>query len=95
MPVPYPDATVDTCIAAAPEGIRIVLEKGGVPIVPLLQGEVSVPVTIVLGPEGGLEASELEQFGAAGFRSATLGGSLLRFETAGVAAVAVARAVRG
>ncbi len=95
LPVPYPDATVDTCIAAAPEGIRIVLEKGGIPIVPLLQGDPSVPVTIVLGPEGGLESSELEQFGAAGFRSATLGGSLLRFETAGVAAVAVARAVRG
>ncbi len=93
LPLPYPDSTVEGSIAAAPEGIRIVLERGGAPMTSLLAGESHVPVTIVLGPEGGLEASELEAFGKAGFRSASLGTSLLRFETAGVAAVAVARAV--
>lgn len=95
LPVPYPDATVETCIAAAPEGIRLVLDREGASAVTLLAGDPSIPVTIVLGPEGGLEAAELEAFTAAGFLPATLGGSLLRFETAGVAAVAVARAVRG
>jgi len=93
LPVPYPDATVETCIAAAPEGIRLVLELDGIPMVSLLELHRHVPVTIVLGPEGGLEEAEREAFGAAGFRSASLGSSLLRFETAGVAALAVARAV--
>jgi 16S rRNA (uracil1498-N3)-methyltransferase len=95
LPVPYPDSTVEASIAAAPEGIRVVLERGGVPMVSLLAGDSSVPVTIVLGPEGGLETTELEEFGEAGFRPASLGSSLLRFETAGIAALAVARALRG
>lgn len=95
LPLPYPDATVETAIAAAPEGVRLVLERDGAPIVSLLEGDPAVPVTIVLGPEGGLEAAEVEAFVAAGFRTAALGNSLLRFETAGVAALAVTRAVRG
>ncbi len=94
LPVPFPDATVETCIAAAPEGVRLVLAHGGAPIVSLLEGDSALPITIVLGPEGGLEETELEQFLAAGFRLASLGSSVLRFETAGVAALAVARAVR-
>ena len=95
LPVPYPDATVETCIAAAPEGVRVVLAREGEPIVQLLAGDPTMPVTIVLGPEGGIEPAELEVFAAAGFRPASLGSSLLRFETAGVAALAVARSVRG
>ncbi len=95
LPTPFPDSTVETSIAAAPEGVRVVLEKGGTSIAELLGAERSVPVTIVLGPEGGLEPSELAQFAAAGFQPASLGSSLLRFETAGVAALAVARAIRG
>ena len=95
LPVPYPDATVETGIAAAPDGVRIVLDRDGAPLVSLLQGEPSAPVTIVIGPEGGLELAELEAFDRAGFRAASMGSSLLRFETAGVAALAVARAVRG
>jgi 16S rRNA (uracil1498-N3)-methyltransferase len=94
LPVPYPDATVETCIAAAPPGVRLVLALDGDPIVSLLSGDPQVPVTIVLGPEGGIEPAEVEQFVAAGFKKASLGSSLLRFETAGVAALAVARAVR-
>ncbi len=95
LPTPFPDGTVETAIAAAPEGIRVVLEKGGVPMASILGGDSTIPVTIVLGPEGGLEESELATFAAAGFRPASLGSSLLRFETAGVAALAVARALRG
>lgn len=95
LPVPYPDATVETCIAAAPQGVRLVLAKDGAPIVPLLPTDAATPVTVVLGPEGGLEPSEVESFVQAGFQPASLGSSLLRFETAGVAALAVARTVRG
>ncbi len=95
LPVPYPDATVETCIAAAPEGVRIVLAREGEPTVPLLAVDPAVPITIVLGPEGGIEPAEMETFVKAGFKPASLGASLLRFETAGVAALSVARAVRG
>lgn len=95
LPMPFPDSTVETSIAAAPDGVRVVLEKGGARIAELLDAERSAPVTIVLGPEGGLEPSELELFAAGGFLAASLGSSLLRFETAGVAALAVARAIRG
>lgn len=95
LPTPFPDSTVETSIAAAPEGVRVVLEKGGASMAELMGADLSAPVTIVLGPEGGLEPSELELFAAAGFRPASLGSSLLRFETAGVAAVAIARGIRG
>lgn len=95
LPVPFPDSTVEASIAAAPEGIRLVLERDGASMVSLLAGDPALPVTIVLGPEGGLEPSELDAFATAGFRTANLGTSLLRFETAGVAALAIARAVRG
>jgi 16S rRNA (uracil1498-N3)-methyltransferase len=50
------------------------------------------PVVIALGPEGGIEPDELEQVTAAGFRLASLGPTTLRFETAGVVALGVARA---
>ena len=93
LPTPFPDSTVETSIAAAPEGVRVVLEQGGASIAEVLSADRSAPVTIVLGPEGGLESSEVELFVAAGFRPASLGSSLLRFEAAGVAAVAVARAI--
>ena len=49
-------------------------------------------VTIAVGPEGGLEDSERAQFVDAGWRLVSLGVNVLRFETAGVAALAVVRA---
>jgi 16S rRNA U1498 N3-methylase RsmE len=39
-----------------------------------------------------MESTELEQFVAAGFRVVSLGHTVLRFETAAVAALAVVRA---
>ena len=95
LPATFPDATVENAIAASPEGVRLVLNMGGEAIAPLLPRDSTTPVTVVLGPEGGFEDSELQAFSEAGFRTASLGSSLLRFETAGVAAIAVARAVRG
>jgi 16S rRNA (uracil1498-N3)-methyltransferase len=50
------------------------------------------PVTIALGPEGGMEPSERDVFIGAAFLPVKLGDSTLRFETAGVAAVAIAAA---
>jgi len=47
------------------------------------------PVAIAVGPEGGWTEEELSQFGAAGWRSVTLGSTILRAETAAIAALAV------
>lgn len=47
-------------------------------------------LTIVVGPEGGLDADEVQRLLAAGARPLTLGPRVLRFETAAITALAVA-----
>jgi 16S rRNA (uracil1498-N3)-methyltransferase len=51
--------------------------------------QVSGEVVLAFGPEGGWTNQELEQFHAAGWISATLGGTILRAETAVIAATAI------
>jgi 16S rRNA (uracil1498-N3)-methyltransferase len=48
------------------------------------------PLALAFGPEGGWTADELELFRATGWKSASLGATILRAETAAIAAVAVA-----
>ena len=50
------------------------------------------PVLLMIGPEGGYDADELATLRRVGWTTASLGDLTLRFETAAVAAVAVARA---
>ena len=72
-----------------PAQARIVLDAGGDP---LLRATMVAPVAIAFGPEGGFETEELDAFLEAGWRAAAVGDSTLRFETAGMAAVAAVRA---
>ena len=51
--------------------------------------ENTLPVSIAVGPEGGWTDEELQQFDAAGWQSVTLGQTILRAETAAIAALAV------
>ncbi len=51
-------------------------------------------VELLIGPEGGLSAAEVDAAVAAGFVPVTIGPYVLRSETAGVAAVAAIRAAR-
>lgn len=90
LPTIYPEATVEHAISARPEGLGVLLDGGAPPLLEML-GDAS-PVTLVIGPEGGLEDSEREAFVAAGFKLAAIGNQILRFETAGVSGVAVCRA---
>jgi len=50
-------------------------------------------VTFAFGPEGGWKEDELARFKAAGWASASLGPTILRTETAVIAAVAVCHAI--
>lgn len=89
LPEVHPDAPPERAIAAAPPGSRILLDAGGSPI---LSATLAAPVIIALGPEGGFEEQERAAFVESGFSPVTLGSTTLRFETAGVAAAAIARA---
>jgi 16S rRNA (uracil1498-N3)-methyltransferase len=50
-------------------------------------------VTIVIGPEGGFSDTELDAASSSGFEPVSLGPTILRSETAGIAAVAMIRAI--
>ena len=52
-------------------------------------------IAVVVGPEGGIDESELSQFEAAGAIRVGLGDSILRTSTAGVAAISVIQAALG
>ena len=55
------------------------------------EGEKPRSLTILLGPEGGLELSEIEFARTIGFESVSLGPRVLRTETAAVSALAIAQ----
>ncbi|MBX3132821.1 MAG: RsmE family RNA methyltransferase [Gemmatimonadaceae bacterium] len=107
LPTMYPDASVEHAISAAPQGIALVLDAGAPSVWEVLRGAgggsvgsgtaaAAAPaqggISVAVGPEGGFEPAERAALEAAGFRPAALGPNVLRFETAAVAAIAVARA---
>lgn len=73
---------------------RILLWEDAGPEAPLRQDDVTRPgrVLVVIGPEGGLTGDEAGRFRKAGFRAATLGRRILRFETAALAVLAASLA---
>jgi 16S rRNA (uracil1498-N3)-methyltransferase len=91
LPEIHPSARLERAIAAAPVANRVLLDAHGE------QSMLSIgrdfPMVIALGPEGGLEEVERRQLIDAGFTPVRLAPSILRFETAGIAALAVARAM--
>ncbi len=89
LPTILPDATADEVIAGAEPGLHFLLDVTGEPF---LSVPVASPLTIAMGPEGGLEDDERERLGLAGWMPVSLGVTTLRFETAGTAALAIARA---
>lgn len=93
LPTMYPDATVEHAITSKPEGVAIVLDAAAPPILDVLRsgGPLDAGVTVVIGPEGGVEPSERAALEAGGFLPASIGTNVLRFETAAVAAVAAVR----
>jgi 16S rRNA (uracil1498-N3)-methyltransferase len=93
LPSVYPDSRLEHALAALPAGVRLVLDPNGDPLPRALGAQPRAPVTIALGPEGGLDPAELAALADAGFVKASLGPATLRFETAGIGALACARSV--
>jgi 16S rRNA (uracil1498-N3)-methyltransferase len=93
LPEIKPDVSLDALTFAEGEN-PIVLDHAGEPLLAAPFVASNAQPIVVLGPEGGIERAELDLLMAAGWRRASLGPTTLRFETAGIAAVAVLRAVQ-
>ena len=72
-----------------PAGTRWLLDKAGEPLPSL---PMAAPITLAIGPEGGLEPSERSDLLASGFVPVTLAPLTLRFDTAAIAALGIVRA---
>ena len=92
MPVVHEDAEwLDALRSVPSDWDRILFDASGEPF----RGQnTSVPTSFAVGPEGGLESGEVAAARDAAWRPASLAGSILRFETAVIAAAAVIRATQ-
>lgn len=84
-----PEIRDDLPLPAALEsasGERVLLDPAGPRLVERIPAP---PVTVALGPAGGWEREEHRAALAAGWQPASLGSTVLRFETAGVVAVGI------
>ncbi len=81
---------IDRVLARFDSSPRLVMEKGGVS---MLDTSLNLKAGCVLavGPEGGFESRELERLTDLGFRAVGIGNSILRFETAAIAGISIAR----
>lgn len=95
LPQSFPEANLERAILAAPRGDRVVLDPAGVPLVGPQAAPLSQPLVLAVGPEGGIERDELADLERAGFRRVSLGPTILRFETAAMAALSMARTSLG
>lgn len=82
----YLDREVDTAT-----GLRVLLDRGGPPLATRLgDWDARSGAVLLVGPEGGLTGAEECLIERAGIQKGRLGDQVLRFETAAVAAVAIA-----
>lgn len=87
-------SSLERCFEMLPDGTRIVFH----PDAPRRLGTLDAarqPVTVLIGPEGGFSAADLERIDRAGFVAVDLGPRILRADTAATAACAVVQLVWG
>jgi 16S rRNA (uracil1498-N3)-methyltransferase len=92
-----PEISKPTALKSAVEsaqGTRVLLSEHESPqrisLKKLLADDASGPLTLAIGPEGGWTPEELKMFEQNGWRFASLGPTVLRVETATIAALAIA-----
>jgi 16S rRNA (uracil1498-N3)-methyltransferase len=88
VPEIAPVAALADQVAAAPPPRLVCWEEGGRPLSAALPAEAPAALTLVVGPEGGLEAAEVAACRAAGAEPVSLGPLVLRAETAAIATAA-------
>ena len=93
LPAVLPDVDVDA-LAPVDASAAFVLDASGAPLLGLIGEARGRAPSILVGPEGGIEANEMAELEARGWRRARLASTTLRFETAGIAAIAVIRAAQ-
>jgi 16S rRNA (uracil1498-N3)-methyltransferase len=92
LPEQCAETTLESALGSADSAPGILLDVVGSPFT-VHGSRISPPLSLALGPEGGLDPEERERFLQAGWRTASLGANVLRFETAGIAALAIARSL--
>ena len=91
LPETHREQSFDAALASHAEGgTRVLLDPDG-ELLGEIARQLDAPVSIALGPEGGLAETERDAFIRAGWRPVSLGTNVLRFETAGIAALAIVR----
>lgn len=89
LPAMHPEAQLAAALAAAPSGTRWLLDADGESAT---LRETDPPITVAVGPEGGVEPAERELLLEAGFLPVNVAPLTLRFETAAIAGLTLARA---
>jgi 16S rRNA (uracil1498-N3)-methyltransferase len=92
LPEQFAESPLEAALGAAGAVQGLLLDADGPPLLSL-RDSLRAPVAIALGPEGGLEPDERDRLLAAGWRTASIGANVLRFETAGIAALALVRSI--
>jgi 16S rRNA (uracil1498-N3)-methyltransferase len=92
LPELHAEESLEVALTSATDLRGVLLDEAGEPI-GALGAALAPPLAIALGPEGGLDVSERARFADAGWRRASLGANVLRFETAGIAALALVRSL--
>ncbi|MFD0686606.1 16S rRNA (uracil(1498)-N(3))-methyltransferase [Actinomadura fibrosa] len=88
-------STADVAERIAAASLALVLHEEAEAPLSAVEPPADGEIVLVVGPEGGITAEELERFAAAGGRATRLGPTVLRTSTAGVAAAAVLLAATG
>ena len=98
LPAVLPALEFETALASTPGGsVRLLLDEGerAVSLAGALAHGQQPPLCLFVGPEGGLHPDERALARAAGVAPVSLGGRVLRSETAGLVAATLALAASG
>lgn len=81
-------------IASVDATSSFILDASGPPLLGVFDAAVDREPKLLFGPEGGIEPPELARLQGSGWRRARLASTTLRFETAGIGAIAAIRAAQ-